>query len=87
MSETERERIVEELRSIIQQANMVPESVPGCIVDFIIEDRKRIVDPLVKYKKKNIEIYGLGGCNLSSLTIENVVIDETLKLAGIDEGK
>lgn len=51
------------------------------IADFIISDRKRIVEPLVKYKKEVIDNCGQEGWNL---TVGDSPIDETLTNAGVE---
>jgi len=54
------------------------------LADFIIADRLRIVEPLIKHKKEVIDELGDEGWKLS---IGDVVIDETLKLAGVNNNK
>ncbi len=47
---TAKERLVEDL-ALIFNRHRIPETL-GIIADFIIEDRKRIVEPLVKLKEQ-----------------------------------
>lgn len=71
----EREKLIEELIK-----NHIPASVKGkhitadCLADFILADRKRIVEPL--FKSKNDSNTGLGGLWYA--------IYQTLKNAGIE---
>lgn len=51
-----------------------------CLADFILEDRKRIIKPLIDFR----EDYVTGG-EPWSITGAHEAIDETLKLAGVDQ--
>ena len=50
------------------------------IADFILSDRKRIVEPLVKLLKENILLSSKAG----GKTSVNKAIDQTLKNAGVE---
>lgn len=71
---TEREKLIEELEEMTKDEGDI---CLECIADFILEDRKRIVEPLVK----------LGSLKTQQPpTKEKLIyaIDETLKLAGVE---
>lgn len=51
------------------------------LADFIIADRKRIVEPLVEFKERTHKLFGISGW----IRVDNLIrkaIDETLKNAG-----
>lgn len=76
---TTREELVKELNKlpVISYATYPDEWGLEIIADFIISDRKRIVEPLVKFKKYRYN----RGSNVNS------AIDEILKNAGIEQSK
>ncbi len=53
------------------------------IADFILEDRKRIVRPLVELRK-DVRKLGTDLKNYRGLSIEDA-IDETIKLSGVSD--
>lgn len=79
---SERERLVEEIiKTFGVQADgkTRPLATPENLADFILADRRRIVEPLVEYKQKYFnEGDGWG------YTDTDVTIDETLKRAGVN---
>ena len=72
---TERERLIREIKTITKNATDLD---CGFIADFIINDRKRICEPLVKWRKA--DPYTKEG------KYPEDAISETLKLAGQKEG-
>ena len=56
-----------------------PMAIPQKIVELIIKDRKRICEPLVKWK--------LGEYGREAYEASCIAIDQTLTLAGLDEGE
>ncbi len=79
---TEREKLIEELRMIVinefnSEMNIHCPNYDK-LADFILEDRKRIVAPLLKidsFEYADIDTYSID------------CIDETLKLAGVKKGQ
>ena len=71
-----REKLIKELRDIIDR-NTDEDGFVYCgdIADFIIQDRKRICDPLVKFKPSNDDAVNIDNIALAIL--------KTLKNAGI----
>lgn len=82
---TEREKLIEDLKEICKVEKLDKDGLPyedyewaeDKIADFILADRKRIVHPLIKWKK---EMNSTG-----KWPDPYEAIDETLKLAGILE--
>lgn len=76
---TERERLIEELIRVISSDG--GKGFYGDLADFIIEDRRRIVEPLVKLDLKPGTAIECSMKNLGNI-LEAVM--QTLKLAGVD---
>ena len=70
----EREKLIEELQKDAARFN--EPYLYGHVADFIIADRKRIVEPLVIIKKSDLY-----------LASAEKPINETLKLAGANHGE
>lgn len=94
----ERERLIEEL-SILKISQSVTDRNElgryankeqlGDIADFILQDRRRICNPLVKYKDwvgNNTEPRR-NWMDSGAHSLSDSAIQETLTLAGIGEGK
>lgn len=73
---TEHDRLIEKLHNLL---NDLPLHHKQKLADFILEDRLRIVEPLVKLKSDWYEF-------LEENTYRKA-IDETIKLSGIEEPK
>lgn len=82
----ERKKIVEELINtfgIVADGKTRPLATFERIADFILADRKRIVQPLVEYRKE----HGDASCGVKlgfTFSVFNS-IDETIKLAGVND--
>lgn len=73
---TERDKLRDKVRSIYCDGKyMTIQSANQAIADFIIEDRRRIVEPLIKYKSSvGPDIWG---------DLCNDAIDKSIRLAGV----
>lgn len=80
-----RDELIKELENKICRSASIEANI-SYLADFIIEDRNRIVQPLVKYKS-DVKLWDRRGWGLDSHTISDEAIDETLKLAGVSNGK
>ena len=78
-----REKLVEELNNIKTKCGDKGSFYPacmGCVADFILADRRRIVEHLVKLNvSRNNPIWGKGGINNEDLCH---AIEETIKNSG-----
>lgn len=88
-SQTAREELIDELGKLVKKdSNSVITHKLSytmkrweleLVADFIIEDRKRIVEPIVKYKKDSIRMFGKEIWGTGS----DASMDQTLKNAGV----
>lgn len=92
MTPSQREELIKEL-VLIYDMNATPSNVRkfpytyckktrrrfGAIADFILEDRKRIVEPLVKVIDSD------WGDTFNAVKVLSNAIEKTLKLSGVEE--
>jgi hypothetical protein len=72
---TERDRLIKHWTGTQQEPTGLNSELIEFIADWIITDRKRIIAPLVAYKKRSLKKgWGLGETDK--------LIDKTIKLAG-----
>lgn len=53
------------------------------IINFILEDRRRIIRPIEEFRKSTLKMFGSMGWDGKDLPYK--AIDQTLKLAGLNE--
>lgn len=75
--ESQREELIDEINHKFLGGNCA--NISREIADFIIDDRKRIVEPLVEYKKVFKSMWE------GIKPFISTVIDKTLKNAGADQ--
>lgn len=81
---SERERLIKELKQI---TSLVGSALHyECIVNFILEDRKRICAPLVNFKQSHNSIQWLARQedDYAGTDVFCKAIEESLKLASLD---
>ncbi len=79
MPQTEREKIIKQLDTY--GIDGYGELQRCQVVDFILEDRKRIVEPLINFKR-SVNFYRKDAWN--PYVDSAKAIDKTLKLAGVE---
>ena len=80
LKQTERERLIKELDKL-EYSNGDPTGFADCdielMADFILADRRRVLEPIITHKEQRRSGYGLTTHTVAC------AIDTTLKLAGL----
>lgn len=76
----EREEIIKDIQRFVGGQREYAERM----ADWVIVDRKRICEPIFKYKN-DVKSWGRRGWGLDAHCLSDEAIDESLKLAGLDK--